>query len=147
MDKEIEAGFCFECQKIAWRGANFFLLIYFKVVARFPKQISFSIRFKQWLQTKKICPVASKLYLRSPRCGRATSPVLEQDRRSWILVLKHRNNLHYWLYVSFDFRTTWFSTNILETPQLKINLKYLDSTVMISVRLPQKGENVLHQKK
>jgi hypothetical protein len=81
-------------KKITWRSVNFLLLIYFKVVSKFPKQISFSIRFRLRPQTRKTCPVASKLYQRLLYivvlcCGCATSPVLEQDQRSWILVLEY----------------------------------------------------------
>ena len=47
----------FECQKITWRSKNFWLLICFKLVSRFPEEISFSIRFK-----------------------RAPSPVIENDQ-------------------------------------------------------------------
>ena len=55
-------------------------------------------------QAKKICPAASKLYRRLPRCtslccGHATYPVLEQYRRSWILVFNkyyvNKNKLTY----------------------------------------------------
>ena len=97
--KNLRLFFSFKCQKITWRSVNFLLLIYFKVVSKFPKQISFSIRFRLRPQTRKTCPVASKLYLRSLYivvlcCGCATSPVLEQDQRFWILVLDICLTLH-----------------------------------------------------
>ena len=92
------------------------LLIYFKVVSRFPKQISFSIRSKLQPQTKKICPAASKLYRRSPRCGRVTSPVLEQDRRSRILVcikIMLMTKSGYCPNVILEFRSLSYVTSLL----------------------------------
>ena len=58
------------------------------------------IRSKLRPQTKKICPAASKLNRRSPRWGRFTSPVLEQDQRSWILVIY--NNAPEFLPIIYD---------------------------------------------